>query len=166
MKTFRSVNTFGKTNLIFFVASLRNTKCSKISLKKGASFEVAENDISLFWSLKICIIYKIIYSGLHYEKLSVTVMILFLEIYLFCDLWAHSNSAFNFVIYGYTHKGFLRAYKMWLYKICPCFAQAPEEIFSQNSVTQRPLKNQDPKLELKNIPAWVFEYGDISCCVN
>ncbi|XP_075258788.1 melatonin receptor type 1B-like [Convolutriloba macropyga] len=43
------------------------------------------------------------------------------ELYVSIELWAHVNSSFNFVIYGFTHRGMRTAYKMWLDKIFPCY---------------------------------------------
>lgn len=42
------------------------------------------------------------------------------ELTIVFELFAHSNSAINFIIYGFTHRGFRRAYKMWLCKLMPC----------------------------------------------
>ena len=80
------------------------------------------------------------------------------ELFLFCDLWAHSNSAVNFIIYGYTHKGFHRAYKIWLQKFCFRITEVSENIFTQNDTTISKANGPNAKkseLELTKMPnAW------------
>ncbi|XP_075262843.1 melatonin receptor type 1C-like [Convolutriloba macropyga] len=44
-----------------------------------------------------------------------------MEFFLLLDLWAHSNAAINFFIYGATHSGFRKAYKHLLAKVIPCY---------------------------------------------
>ncbi|XP_075264359.1 melatonin receptor type 1B-like [Convolutriloba macropyga] len=43
------------------------------------------------------------------------------EMIIILDLWAHLNSAANFIIYGMTHRGFRNAYLELLSKVVPCY---------------------------------------------
>jgi len=42
------------------------------------------------------------------------------ELIIIIDLWAHFNSAVNFIIYGLTHRGFRSAYFELINKVIPC----------------------------------------------
>ncbi|XP_075264290.1 B2 bradykinin receptor-like [Convolutriloba macropyga] len=48
------------------------------------------------------------------------------EVVIICDLFAHSNSGVNFIIYGFTHRGLRRAYRMWYQMATPCLNSKPD----------------------------------------
>ncbi|XP_075254805.1 melatonin receptor type 1B-A-like [Convolutriloba macropyga] len=59
------------------------------------------------------------FYGIKYQFRDVVAI----EVGLIMDLWAHSNSAINFLIYGITHSGFRRAYKSLFAKLLPCICK-------------------------------------------
>ncbi|XP_063715552.1 melatonin receptor type 1B-B-like [Symsagittifera roscoffensis] len=56
------------------------------------------------------------------------------ELYVSIELWAHVNSSFNFVVYGFTHRGMRTAYRMWGQKLLPCCFNSDSSAASQKSV--------------------------------
>ncbi|XP_075247468.1 melatonin receptor type 1C-like [Convolutriloba macropyga] len=74
------------------------------------------------------------------------------EVYLLADLWAHTNSSVNFIIYGFTHRGFRKAYKTWMVMIVPCYHWGKETTSGVNPSSQSAGVNKarNPIAETKN----------------
>ncbi|XP_075262578.1 melatonin receptor type 1B-B-like [Convolutriloba macropyga] len=57
------------------------------------------------------------------------------EMIIFIDLWAHLNSAVNFIIYGMTHRGFRRAYIELFFRALPCLKPGEKLTGTSSGVT-------------------------------